>query len=78
MYIAQDFESMPDEQVVKLAQEGGDGAALPPLPQSGVAAVRKSQGASTLPARKSTGRMSCFSQGLECVSKMPEPHFRVI
>ena len=28
MYRAQDFESMADEQVVKLAQEGGDGAAL--------------------------------------------------
>ena len=28
MYTTQDFESMADEQVVKLAQEGGDGAAL--------------------------------------------------
>ena len=28
MYTSQDFESMADEQIVKLAQEGGDGAAL--------------------------------------------------
>ena len=56
------------------AEEGAVSILRQPLQNAyGMAA---SQGASKPPARKRTGRVPCYRQGLECVSKVEDVQFR--